>query len=62
MVMTVFEEVVWEGEVVSNEVAQDRDVLDAADVVSAVLGRRLLPVPPESIQVRMVEEEKRLCG
>lgn len=57
MVVAVLEEIAGKSEIVPQEVAENRDVLDVANIVSAILRRSLLPVPPEPIQVGVVEEE-----
>lgn len=58
VIVGVWEEVAWEQELVSEQIAQDRHILDLANVICAVLWVSLLPVPPETVQVGVVKEEE----
>lgn len=61
-VTAVLVEEVWEGVVVLQEVAFRGGVLHEANIVGAVLGVGLLPLPPEAVQVGVVEEEEWVTG
>lgn len=61
MVVAIPEKGAGKSEVVSQEVTKNGDILDLANVVGAVLGISLLPVPPEPVQIGVVKEEERFC-
>lgn len=57
-VAAVLQKLSWVAEVVLAEVAVGWHILYKADIVCAVLGAGLLPLPPEPIEVGVMEEEE----